>query len=646
MSQPMMMQPMNSGMGDIRNTLMTMMMFKNVNGTNGTTTGSEIIKMVYMMIVTSFIDLIVKYLPLILSYFGNKYTSKMTEKITHMTTDILDNKLKTKTGSVIMDIVVNDGQNVTSQAILDYITNHRNTIFVSYKRQNYLLNQREVISLEDDYYACMIEHIGTDSPTNGNASLSEIQKIEIYSFIHNTNDIRKFIDKLTYNYSITMKNRLGNQRYFFNMSPYDTPIVSEYTTKTNVKTEVSETCEKKRKDYSKLPSNFEFIMKPFQTNRLFTNLFGEEMDNIRERVKFFTNNKRWYDAKGIPYTLGILLSGPPGTGKTSTIKCIANETNRHIFNINLNNDISKKQLENLFFNENVLVSGNGQRNTGPICIPLEQRLYVLEDIDCQSNLVLDRELNENPMQTNSEAIDLSFLLNLLDGVLENPGRIVIMTSNYPERLDRALIRPGRIDVMARFDCCSYKTIIDMMEFFYDCKLTRDEKNIIYDLDEFTITPAEMSKIMFENFGNSVNAFQQLKQKCKKHTETGVSYFSTGIKDDSTLVFEQKKEQLSDASSEKIENTIFEHFEHVEQNFNSNTHESYENNLNERMMDIPIISADDYYQKIIDLADENGKNEEMNKMELNKLFNIEFEKSNYSSNTIEEYNNIFLFVRLY
>lgn len=541
--------PMNSGMGDIRNTLMTMFMFKNVNN-NGKASGggSDVIKMIYMMIVTSLIDLVIKYFPLILAYFNNRYTSKMTEKITHMTTDILDNKVKTKTGSVIMDIVVNDGQNVTSQAILDYITNHRNTIFVSYKRQNYLLNQKEVISLEDDYYACMVEHVGTDAPANGNASLSEVQRIEIYSFIHNTNDIRKFIDKLTYNYGLTMKNRLGNQRYFFNMVPHDTPLVSEFSTKTNTKTEISETTEKRRKDFSKLPPNFEFIMKPFQTNRLFTNLFGEEMETIRDRVKFFTNNKRWYDAKGIPYTLGILLSGPPGTGKTSTIKCIANETNRHIFNINLNTDITKKQLENLFFNENVLVSGNGQRNAGPICIPLEQRLYVLEDIDCQTNLVLDRELAGNTESTNTEAIDLSFLLNLLDGVLENPGRIVIMTSNYPERLDRALIRPGRIDVIARFDCCSYKTIIEMFEFFYDCKLSDIEKSIIYDLDEFTITPAELSKIMFENFGNSVNAFQQLKQKCRKEKETGVSYFVTASKDDSTLVFEQSNDK-SDTSSE-------------------------------------------------------------------------------------------------
>jgi len=87
-------------------------------------------------------------------------------------------------------------------------------------------------------------------------------------------------------------------------------------------------------------------------------------------------------------------------------------------------------------------------------IPLDQRIYVLEDIDCQGDLVLDRNLTR--IRTNkkdisgSEKMDMSFLLNLLDGVLETPGRIIIMTSNYPDLLDKALIRPGRIDIISKF----------------------------------------------------------------------------------------------------------------------------------------------------------------------------------------------------
>lgn len=533
-SVPMGMSPM----GDIKSTLMTMFMLKNVNGGGK---GGDMFGIIYVMIITNLIDLIVKFLPVIISFVNQKYTSKMTENFSNMTTDIFDNKMKAKTGSVILNIVVNDATNVTSQAILDHITNHRNTIFVSYKRQNYLLNQKDVILLEDDYFAQMLDSV-METETNEKNGACEMQRIEIYSFVHNTTTIRKFIDKITYNYGITMKNKLGNQRFYFNMTPYDTPQFIENKIVNGKETMV------KTKNLARLPYNFEFIMKPFHTNRSFKNLFGEKIKLVRERVMFFIKNRKWYDEKGIPYTLGILLGGPPGTGKTSTIKCIANETDRHIFNINLNNDVTKKQLENLFFNENVVitVSNGSQKTSNQICIPIEQRLYVLEDIDCQSNLVLDRSLqnHENASETCPDSLDLSFLLNLLDGVLETPGRIIIMTSNFHEKLDRALIRPGRIDVIAQFDYCSLDTIVEMIEFFYNSPLTTEQKMMIKQLRGFSITPAEMSKIMFENFGNKEQVFIELKKICMLNDDDkGVSYFP-GLNESSSGFSSRVSQDLS------------------------------------------------------------------------------------------------------
>ena len=258
----------------------------------------------------------------------------------------------------------------------------------------------------------------------GGATSSIVQIIEIYSFTKTTDQLREYLNDIKQKYMITIKNKLGNRKYFFNMHPISAPM------------EINRT-----KDFSRLPPNMIFTMKQFQTNRKFSNLFGEDINLIRSRVNFFTKNRKWYDEKGIPYTLGLLLSGNPGTGKTSTIKCLANETNRHICNINLNNDITKRQLENLFFNEDITVLNQNTGQTETYSIPLDQRIYVLEDVDCQSNIVKERSLqsnsknNENittnnltddinsPPMEDKHRIDLSFLLNLLDGVLENPGRI-------------------------------------------------------------------------------------------------------------------------------------------------------------------------------------------------------------------------------
>jgi len=104
---------------------------------------------------------------------------------------------------------------------------------------------------------------------------------------------------------------------------------------------------------------------------------------------------------------------------------------------------------------------------------------------------------------------MSFLLNLLDGILETPGRIIIMTSNYPELLDKALIRPGRIDIISVFDRCNISTIVQMLEHFYNIKITELQQNNIYKLKNNLVTPAEWSKIMFENFDYPDNAIKQL-----------------------------------------------------------------------------------------------------------------------------------------
>ena len=66
-----------------------------------------------------------------------------------------------------------------------------------------------------------------------------------------------------------------------------------------------------------------------------------------------------------------------------------------------------------------------------------------------------------------EKLTLSGLLNIMDGILETPGFVIIMISNYPERLDGALIRPGRIDLKIEFPYCDAMMIIDLIEKFYD-----------------------------------------------------------------------------------------------------------------------------------------------------------------------------------
>lgn len=527
----------NNMMDSLKSNIMTMMLLKNVNGGGGGNAGGgksqsnqDMFSMIYVFIATNIVEFLFKQAPILFGFFSKMYMDKfdtMKRELTNSTIDITDKKIKKKTSSITITVNVNNPDHVYGQAILDFITNNKNTTHISYMQNNFILNQKDIITIDDDIFAKMTQStgesilntsIGGSQTTNTqNAGTAIVQIIEVYSFTKSTDQLREYLENIKQKYVVNIKNKLGNKKYFFNLHPI------------NAMMDIN-----KQKDYSRLPPNMLFTMKHFQTNRRFTNLFGKDMDIIRNRVNFFCKNKKWYDEKGIPYTLGLLLSGNPGTGKTSTIKCLANETNRHICNINLNNDITKRQLENLFFDENICVLNQNTGQTETFCIPLDQRIYVLEDIDCQSDIVKERSLlKTEKMQSGTEKektdnkikeefedkhkIDLSFLLNLLDGVLENPGRIVIMTSNHPDMLDTALIRPGRIDIIAKFQNCLNETIVNMLEFFYDIKLSQEDIDNIMTLEPEIVTPAEFSKIMFENFRDykkSMECLTDLSEKFK------------------------------------------------------------------------------------------------------------------------------------
>jgi SpoVK/Ycf46/Vps4 family AAA+-type ATPase len=118
-------------------------------------------------------------------------------------------------------------------------------------------------------------------------------------------------------------------------------------------------------------------------------------------------------------------------------------------------------------------------------------------VDMFGNIIPEEE---NP-------IDLSFILNLLDGTLESEGRILAITTNFPERIDRALIRPGRIDMIVHFKKCSIKTLREMVEGFHDFKL-HDSTLIDPSLEE-KWSPAEVNQILFRNFKDHLKALDEL-----------------------------------------------------------------------------------------------------------------------------------------
>lgn len=156
----------------------------------------------------------------------------------------------------------------------------------------------------------------------------------------------------------------------------------------------------------------------------------------------FLASKARYAERGLPWRRGYLLEGPPGTGKTTLIHVLAGLIDRSIYVVNLNNlsDVELQRAVNLVGQDGVLVmedidgvKASHDRAAGtPANDPASPGLAVA-------------------LAAESKGITLSGLLNAIDGVTARDGRILFMTSNHADRLDPALIRPGRVDVREVID---------------------------------------------------------------------------------------------------------------------------------------------------------------------------------------------------
>ncbi|EEB06360.1 Rieske ISP assembly ATPase [Schizosaccharomyces japonicus yFS275] len=161
-------------------------------------------------------------------------------------------------------------------------------------------------------------------------------------------------------------------------------------------------------------------------------------------LREFLQNSKWYAERGIPYRRGYLLYGPPGSGKTSFLFALAGELDYDICVINLaERGLSDDRLNHLLSN-----------------LP-PRSVVLLEDVD--SAFGGRKITDEMGFQS---AVTFSGLLNALDGVASSEERIVFMTTNHPERLDAALIRPGRVDYKAYFGNASPKQVRELFSRFY------------------------------------------------------------------------------------------------------------------------------------------------------------------------------------
>lgn len=194
----------------------------------------------------------------------------------------------------------------------------------------------------------------------------------------------------------------------------------------------------------------------FQSTKTFDNVFFDEKVKVMEGLDFFIQNRKYYESCGIPYTCGFLFYGLPGCGKTSTIKAIANHTKRSIISINFSKIRTCEQFRKVMYTQYI----NQQH------LPNSKKIIVIEDIDDLNELEKPPNTRNFVDELNDEdPLTLSYVLNIIDGICEMEGRILIITTNNYEGLNKSLIRPGRIDHSIEFKKCTEKVRQEIYEHF-------------------------------------------------------------------------------------------------------------------------------------------------------------------------------------
>jgi chaperone BCS1 len=181
-------------------------------------------------------------------------------------------------------------------------------------------------------------------------------------------------------------------------------------------------------------------------------LSSEAKTDISKSVEGWLAGKDFYSSLGIPWNHGLLLYGPPGTGKTTLVKALSGKYSLPVHALSLE----------------AIGHGGVLKAFSEI---EENSIVLIEDVDRYSELV-SKKLISKDGDIEGDSLDragvsLATLLNAIDGVLASEGRLLILTTNHLEKLDPALIRPGRIDKKVFMGNLNKDMVYFMASKFFD-----------------------------------------------------------------------------------------------------------------------------------------------------------------------------------
>ncbi len=227
----------------------------------------------------------------------------------------------------------------------------------------------------------------------------------------------------------------------------------------------------------------------------------KDIDSLITHLDSFYSNVDWYHKRGIPHRYGVLLYGPPGSGKTSLIKAIATKYEKPVYVLPVDN---LDDIERAF------------------STAYADSIIVIEDIDT-AKVTHSRKDSSNKISDDPELSvgqygriklkksSLANILNTIDGIASKEDRVLIITTNNKDMLDPALLRPGRIDLQLDIGCITQETFDAMIEVFY----SQHSKEVFDSETHSTLT---CSVLQNEIVANNLTYEQIVAKYCVRNNE--------------------------------------------------------------------------------------------------------------------------------